>query len=127
VLPSEAVETIIDILANTSRPLVITRYVGRNKKCLEQLVTLANTIPGLQVLDCGGSDMCFPISHYVSQGFRLATDNSTSNTDVILIVDWDIPWILSLNPPLKDTKIYHVDVDPLNHIMPVSFFPANGR
>jgi thiamine pyrophosphate-dependent acetolactate synthase large subunit-like protein len=126
-LPSEAVETITRALVQASRPLVITGYVGRNKKCPEQLVKLANAIPGLRVLDCGGSDMCFPMNHRASQGFRLATDDCTRDADVILMLDCDVPWIPSLNPPPKDARIYHVDVDPLNYMMPVSFLPANGR
>ena len=126
-LPVEVVETISHALVKAKRPLVVTGYVGKNKKCPEQLVKLADAIPGLRVLDCGGSDMCFPQNHRASQGFRLATHDCTKDADVILMLDCDVPWIPSLNPPSKDAKIYHVDVDPLNYMMPVSFFPANGR
>lgn len=126
-LPADAVETITEALVQAKRPLVITGYAGRNRECPEQLVKLANAIPGLRVFDSGGSDMCFPMNHRASQGFRLATHDCTRDADVILIVDCDVPWIPSLNPPPKDARIYHVDVDPLNYMMPVSFFPANGR
>jgi thiamine pyrophosphate-dependent acetolactate synthase large subunit-like protein len=46
---------------------------------------------------------------------------------VILILDCDVPWIPARNPPGKNAKIYHIDVDPLNQQIPISFFPAHGR
>jgi thiamine pyrophosphate-dependent acetolactate synthase large subunit-like protein len=126
-LPFEAIETIIEALVYAERPLVVTGYVGRNRKCPGELVKLADTIPGLQVLDTGGSDMCFPFTHRASQGFCFATHQCTKDADVILLLDCDVPWIPSKNPPRKNAKIYHIDVDPLNYMMPVSFFAANGH
>jgi thiamine pyrophosphate-dependent acetolactate synthase large subunit-like protein len=34
---------------------------------------------------------------------------------------------LDSNPPPKDVKIYHIDIDPLNQQIPASFFPAHGH
>ncbi|KAF1851626.1 thiamine pyrophosphate enzyme [Cucurbitaria berberidis CBS 394.84] len=117
-LPTEGVE---------ERPLVITGYSGRDKRCPDHLVALADLIPGLRVHDTGGSDLCFPFSHPASQGFRLSTDNCTQNADMILLLECDVPWIPSKNPPAHNTRIYHLDIDPLNQQIPVSFFPAHGR
>lgn len=126
-LPETATARIVKGLIQAQRPLVITGYSGRNKECPEQLVRLADNIPGLRVFDVGGSDMCFPTSHPASQGFRLSFDECTRDADMILILDADVPWIPSRNPPPKDALIYHIDVDPLNQQIPVSFFPAHGR
>lgn len=126
-LTEAAVARIVDGLVSAKRPLVITGYSGRNTKCPEQLVRLADNVPGLRVFDVGGSDMCFPASHPASQGFRLSFDECTRDADVILILDTDVPWIPSRNPPPKDALVYQIDVDPLNQQMPVSFFPAHGR
>jgi thiamine pyrophosphate-dependent acetolactate synthase large subunit-like protein len=112
---------------NSERPLVITGYSGRDRRCPEQLVALAELIPGLRVHDTGGSDLCFPFSHPASQGFRLGTDECTRDADMILLLDCDVPWIPSKNPPQKGTRIYQIDIDPLNERIPVSFFPAHGR
>jgi thiamine pyrophosphate-dependent acetolactate synthase large subunit-like protein len=46
---------------------------------------------------------------------------------MILLLDCDVPWIPSKNPPSKNTRIYQIDIDPLNERIPVSFFPAHGR
>lgn len=86
-LPSEAVETIAEALVHSARLLVVTVYVGRNRQCLDELAQLANSIPGLQVLDAGGSDICFPMNHEASQGFRLATHDCTKVADIILMLD----------------------------------------
>jgi thiamine pyrophosphate-dependent acetolactate synthase large subunit-like protein len=60
-------------------------------------------------------------------GYSLAFDDCTRDADVILLLDCDVPWIPSRNPPPKDACIYHIDIDPLNQQIPISFFPANGR
>ncbi|KAL9085126.1 MAG: hypothetical protein Q9165_007770 [Trypethelium subeluteriae] len=126
-LPSQAVATICEALVKAERPLVITGYSGRNRDCPKELVALADKIPGLRVHDTGGSDMCFPMTHQASQGFRLALDDCTKDADVVLLLDCDVPWIPSRNTPPETALIYHVDVDPLNYMIPVSFFPAHGR
>lgn len=126
-LPDTAVETIAHALVSAKRPLIITGYSGRDQRCPEMLMDLADMVPGLRVLDTGGSDMSFPASHPASLGFRLASHDYTKEADMILLLDCDVPWIPSNNRPSEDTKIYHIDVDPLNQQIPVSFFPAHGR
>ncbi|KAI9649365.1 hypothetical protein NHQ30_001940 [Ciborinia camelliae] len=108
-------------------PLIITGYSGRNHACPAELVKLADLIPGLRVLDTGGCDMCFPASHPAYLGFRLSFDKSTTEADMIFVLDCDVPWIPSRNRPREDALIYHVDVDPLNATMGLPFFPAQGR
>ncbi|KAF2744736.1 thiamine pyrophosphate enzyme [Sporormia fimetaria CBS 119925] len=126
-LSRDAVHEIAAALIHAESPLVITGYSGRDRRTPELLVALADLIPGLRVHDTGGSDVCFPFSHPASLGFRLAFDKCATEADVIFMLDCDVPWIPSRNPPSQDAKIYHVDVDPLNQQISVSFFPANGR
>ncbi|KAK9424213.1 putative pyruvate decarboxylase [Seiridium unicorne] len=126
-LPTSAVKDIATALVEAERPLVITGYSGRDRRTPELLVALADTIPGLRVHDTGGSDMCFPSTHIASEGFRLGFDNCIKDADMIFLLDCDVTWIPSRNMPQKNAKIYHVDCDPLNQQIPVSFFPAHGR
>ncbi|RYP44349.1 hypothetical protein DL768_009186 [Monosporascus sp. mg162] len=126
-LPDDAIHDISTALVQAERPLIITGYSGRDRRTPELLVALTDLIPGIRVHDTGGSDMCFPFSHIASEGFRLSFDECTRDTDMIFLLDCDVPWIPSRNPPPKNTKIYHVDCDPLNQQIPVSFFPAHGR
>ncbi|KAF4615877.1 hypothetical protein G7Y89_g15238 [Cudoniella acicularis] len=126
-LPELAIETIAEALVHAKMPLVISGYSGRNHACPEQLVKLAESIPGLRVLDTGGCDMCFPAGHPSYVGFCLSFDEITTEADVIFVLDCDVPWIPSRNAPHKDANIYHVDIDPLNSTIGFSFFPADGR
>ncbi|KAI1461770.1 thiamine pyrophosphate enzyme [Annulohypoxylon moriforme] len=126
-LPANAVRDISTALVKAERPLIITGYSGRDRRNPELLGALADLIPGIRVHDTGGSDMCFPFSHIASEGFRLSSYECTKDADVIFLLDCDVPWIPSRNPPPKNAKIYHVDCDPLNQQIPVSFFPAHGR
>ncbi|KAJ3571554.1 hypothetical protein NPX13_g5332 [Xylaria arbuscula] len=126
-LPSEAVRDICTALVQAERPVIITAYSGRDRRTPEQLVALADILPGIRVHDTGGSDMCFPFSHIASEGSRFSTHECTKDADTILILDCDVPWIPSRNPPPSYAKIYHVDIDPLNQQIAVSFFPAHGR
>ncbi|KFY39203.1 hypothetical protein V495_06083 [Pseudogymnoascus sp. VKM F-4514 (FW-929)] len=126
-LPSDAVHDISTALIQAERPLIITGYSGRDLRNPELLIALADLIPGIRVHDTGGSDVCFPFSHVASEGSRFSTHECTKDADMILLLDCDVPWIPSRNPPPKDSKIYHIDSDPLNQQIPVSFFAANGR
>ncbi|KAF2110651.1 thiamine pyrophosphate enzyme [Lophiotrema nucula] len=126
-LPEEALRAVTAALVEAERPLIITGYSGRDRRTQEQLVALADMVPGLRVYDTGGSDVCFPFSHPASQGFSLSTDDCTRDADMILLLDCDVPWIPSNNPPSREAQIFHIDVDPLNERIPVSFFPAHGR
>ncbi|OAA40701.1 thiamine pyrophosphate enzyme [Metarhizium rileyi] len=126
-LPSDAVRDISTALVEAERPLIVTGYSGRDHRCPDLLVDLANLVPGIRVHDTGGSDMCFPFSNSAFEGFRLSFDECTKDTDMVFLLDCDVPWIPSRNPPPKHAKIYHVDCDPLNQQIPVSFFPAHGR
>lgn len=126
-LPQDAVDSIVAALVKAERPLIITGYSGRDRRTPEILAELADLIPGIRVHSTGGSDVCFPFSHIASEGFRLSDHECTTDADCILILDCDVPWIPSKNPPPHDASIYHVDSDPLNQQIPVSFFPAHGR
>ena len=126
-LPVSAVHDIATALVQAEKPLVITGYSGRDRRTPELLATLADLIPGIRIHDTGGSDMCFPSTHPASEGFCLSFNQCTQDADVIFMLDCDIPWIPSRNPPLDHARIYHVDIDPLNQQIPVSFFPAHGR
>ncbi|KAH0594048.1 hypothetical protein MHUMG1_08371 [Metarhizium humberi] len=126
-LPPDAVAAIARALVQARRPLVVTGYSGRDRRCPGLLVALADLIPGMRVHDTGGSDVCFPFEHPASEGFRLALDECTRDTDLVFLLDCDVPWIPARNPPPEHATIYHVDCDPLNQQIPVSFFPAHGR
>ncbi|KAL0932369.1 thiamine pyrophosphate enzyme [Colletotrichum truncatum] len=126
-LPKNAVNKIAEALAGAKEPLVITGYGGRNHEFPAALVELANTVKGLRVVDTGGSDMCFPADHPAWLGLRFGIDEAVKTADVILVLDCDVPWINTLCHPSKESKVFHIDVDPLKQQMPVFYIKAQSR
>ncbi|KIW14222.1 hypothetical protein PV08_07004 [Exophiala spinifera] len=126
-LPQDAVEMIAKELVKAKEPLMIVGYTGRNPASVEANVALADKIPGLRVLDTGGSDMCFPTNHPAALGLRYGSEPAITTADFILVVDCDVPWIPTQCKPRADARIVHVDVDPLKQQMPVFYIPAIAR
>ena len=126
-LPPEAVQLISKHLVDAKDPLLVVGYTGRNIQAVHEAVELANVIPGLRVLDTGGSDMCFPADHPASLGLRYGQHEAITNADFILVVDCDVPWINTQCKPRDDAKIIHIDVDPLKQQMPTFYINAFER
>lgn len=126
-LSSAAVRTISEGLVGARRPLIITGYSGRNPETPAQLVSLADTIKGLQVLDTSGCAMSFPADHPGWLGVRYGVHECIPTADVILIIDCDVPWIPTRCKPSSSAKIFHVDSDPLKQQMTLFFVAAVSR
>lgn len=123
-LPSEGVELIASELVAAKEPLLITGYSGREVQAVKELVTLADLITGLRVLDTGGSDMCFPADHPAWLGLRYGSHEAVETADFILVVDCDVPWIPTQGKPSESAKVIHIDVDPLKQQIPVFYIPS---
>jgi thiamine pyrophosphate-dependent acetolactate synthase large subunit-like protein len=126
-LPLSAIKTVSEALTSAENPLIITGYSGRNHLVPGELVSLADQIPHLRVLDTGGSDMCFPANHPAWLGLRYGVDPAIESADVILVLDCDVPWVNTRCKPSSTAKIYHIDIDPLKQQMPVFYIDALGR
>jgi thiamine pyrophosphate-dependent acetolactate synthase large subunit-like protein len=126
-LSSEAVKNICEALVGAHEPLIITGYSGKNPKAPEQLVKLADTVKGLQVLDTGGSAMSFPANHRGWLSVRYGVHDCIKTADVILVLDCDVPWIPTQCKPSPSAKIFHIDMDPLKQQMPLFYLAAVAR
>ncbi|USW53481.1 Putative thiamine pyrophosphate enzyme TPP-binding, thiamine pyrophosphate enzyme, central [Septoria linicola] len=126
-LSTRQLKLVSEALVSAQQPLVITGYSGRNAAAVKALVSLADTIKGLRVLDTGGSDMCFPADHTAWLGLRYGVDESIKTADVIIVLDCDVPWIPTQCRPNPEAKIFHIDVDTLKQQMPVFYINAIAR
>jgi thiamine pyrophosphate-dependent acetolactate synthase large subunit-like protein len=126
-LPEQAAADIAKLLVEAKEPLAIVGFTGRKASSVEALVKLADTVPGLKVVDTGGSDMCFPANHPASLGLKYVGEKSILTADFILVVDCDVPWIPTQCKPKPETKVVHIDVDPLKQQMPVFYIQASAR
>ncbi|KAF2772238.1 thiamine diphosphate-binding protein [Teratosphaeria nubilosa] len=126
-LTAKQLDFVSEALVQAEQPLLITGYSGRNHKAVNALVELANTVPGLRVLDTGGSDMCFPANHPAWLGLRYGVEENIKTADLIILLDVDVPWIPTQCKPKAEAKIVHIDVDPLKQQMPVFYVNAVAR
>ncbi len=127
-LTSDALSHIGEALRGARRPLVVTSYVGRNPKAVAPLVSLCRRA-GAGVLESVPNAMNFPHDDPLYQGNQWNhpfQSPALAVADVILVVDSDVPWIPTLSKPSAGARIFHVDVDPLKHQMPLWHIEAEG-
>lgn len=126
-LPPGAAAVIAEALASAEKPLVVTTYSGRNLEVPAALVELADTVKTLRVLDATASDMCFPADHPAWVGTTFGSHDAVTEADIILVLNCDVPWIPTRCKPREDTRIFHIDIDPLKQQMPLFYLPAEAR
>jgi acetolactate synthase I/II/III large subunit len=117
---SDVVALVRDLVA-ARRPLVVTSYLGRNPKAVEELVLLCRRY-AVGVLESAPGYMNFPSDDpmYVgNQGNEQRQNVVLGEADFILLLDTDIPWIPAVNRPQPRAKIYQIDIDPLKEQMPL--------
>ncbi len=118
-LSAEVTQEIATALANASRPLIITSYLGRNPDAVPALVELAELL-AIPVLESAAFHVNFPGDHLLHAGYQFTTSEQNpvlAQADVILVVDSDVPWIPATSRPSPDAAIYDIDIDPLKSQM----------
>ncbi|KAE8343836.1 hypothetical protein BDV24DRAFT_172498 [Aspergillus arachidicola] len=111
-LSPEAVEMIGNALLDAKAPIVITGYLGRSHRAVQQLITLADTVQGLRVFDSELREVCFPATHPACLTRSTGAAPAIQSADVILVLDADVPWIPRRVHPSPSAEIYHIDLDP---------------
>ena len=114
---------IADILVQAKMPLIITGYSGRNTGAVASLVELAETIGARVVTD--KFRMNFPTHHPLCGGIN--PHPYFPESDVVLVIDHDAPYLPVTAEPGPDTKIIHIDIDPIKQDIPTWSFPADIR
>ncbi len=110
-------EKVAEPLIAAQNPLIVAGYTGRYPESVAPLVELAETLcaPVLpsQVW------MNFPTTHPLCAGIEQILGSRKPNpyipdADVILVIDYDMPYAPGKGSPGPDAKIIHIDVDPLS-------------
>ena len=125
-LAPDSVEELARALTGARRPLVVTSYLGRNHRAVEQLVRLAHRL-GIAVLDSVPNHMNFPADDPLYQGCQWnepVQNAALGEADVVLVLDSDVPWIPAVSKPHADASVFHIDTDPLKHQMPMWYVPS---
>ncbi len=120
-LTPTAARELLSALAAARKPLVITSYLGRQPEAVERLAALSLQL-GLAVCEVNPQYVNFPGDHPNHIGYRRNT--LVDEADLILMLDVDVPWIVSRVKPRADARLFHLDCDPLKPDLGFWHFPA---
>jgi len=126
----------VEILIEAENPLIVAGYSSRHPESVASLVELAETLCA-PVLT-GITRMNFPTTHPLCAGIEQMGGGRNANpyiadADVLLVIDYDMPYVPADGFPRQDAKIIHIDVDPLTQGRPLwgrgadIFMKANSR
>jgi acetolactate synthase-1/2/3 large subunit len=120
-LPAGAAQELSDALWAARKPLVITSYLGRQPAAAQMLAQLSQRI-GIAVCEVNPQYMNCAGDHPNHVGYRRNT--LVDEADLILMLDVDVPWIVSKVAPRPDARLFHLDCDPLKAGLGFWHFPA---
>ncbi|KWU45622.1 Thiamin diphosphate-binding protein [Rhodotorula sp. JG-1b] len=123
-LNKPAVQRIGDAFLKAKSPLIVTSYLGRNPAAVDLLRSFVELL-AVPVLQTGVSNVNLPFTHPCHTGIQFSGPAPiVEESDVILILDSDVPWLPMKTKPRKDATIFHLDVDPLKERMAFATYPA---
>ena len=111
-----------DLLLNAEFPLIITSALGRTPAAVQSLVNLAEA-GGIGVVSFNPEYMNFPLDHPCHMGF--SSQGPVAASDVICVVDCDVPWYPNQFEPRAGAKIIQVGIDPYYSAYPIRSFPSD--
>lgn len=123
-LPPRQLTDLHEAVIQARRPLVVTSYLGRDPRAVGLLTELSNRI-GFGVCEVNPQYVNFPGDHPHHLGYRRNT--LIDDADLILMIDVDVPWIVSKVKPSQTAKLFHVDIDPVKQSLGFWHFPSQCR
>jgi len=114
------VEKAATLLAAAESPLLITTSFGRDADAVEALVRLSESL-AIPVVEFNPTHVNFPSSHPHHLGFDPAP--FLGRSDVIIVVESDVPWFPSRMRVNPEARVIHVGGDPLFARYPIRTFP----
>jgi acetolactate synthase-1/2/3 large subunit len=120
-LSTESIATIAEALARAEHPLIVTSYVGRNPDAVAQLTALCEDF-GIGLLESVPNHVNFPTTHdcYLGVQWNERRQNEAlAESDVVLVIDSDVPWIGAVSRPRAAARVFHIDADALKQQMPL--------
>lgn len=118
----EAVVRLAQRLAESAAPVIVCGSSGANAGTVALLVALADRY-GIGVVQSKPRYMNFPDTHPLHLGF--GTEASLRQSDAMVFLDCDVPWIPALAEPAATAYVAQVGVDPLYAAYPMRSFRAD--
>jgi acetolactate synthase-1/2/3 large subunit len=116
------IERAAALLAAAESPLLITMRLGRDPDAVGALVRLSEAL-AVPVVEFNPTYANFPSSHPHHLGFDPAP--FLGRSDVILVVESDVPWFPSRMQVNPAARVIHMGEDPLFSRYPVRTFPMD--
>ena len=110
------------LLAKARHPLIITADIGRDTVAVSELAEFAERF-AIAVVEHRQRYLCLSADHPCHLGYD--PNPLLDETDAILVIDCDVPWMPSRKTPPHDCKIIHIGVDPLFSRYPIRGFRAD--
>jgi acetolactate synthase-1/2/3 large subunit len=117
----EVLKEAAKILVGSENPLILTSRVGGKPSAVRRLVELAETL-ALPVVEVWRTRMNFPTTHPLHLGYD--AENRLRTSDVILLIDCDVPWVPKRVKPSELARIIQIDVDPIQLNYPLWGYPV---
>jgi acetolactate synthase-1/2/3 large subunit len=125
-LAPEIADEIAAALAVARSPLVVTSYLGRDPAAVPELVRLCE-LAAVAVIESVPMRVNFPGDHPLHLGYQWngqEQNPALAESDVIVVLGSDVPWIPARNRPNRAARLYVIDVDPLKAQLPLWHVPA---
>lgn len=110
-----------EILIEAENPLIVAGHSGRYPESVSSLVELAETLCAPVITS--QVYMNFPHTHPLCAGVEQyrgsRKTNPYSDADVLLVIDYDMPYAVSETLPSPEVKIIHIDLDPCTRGRPL--------
>ncbi len=116
------VEKAAALLTAADSPLLITTSFGRDRNAVAALVELSEAL-AIPVVEFNPTHVNFPSNHPHHLGFEPA--RFLERSDVVLVVESDVPWFPSRMRVNTGARVIHVGSDPLFARYPIRTFPMD--
>ena len=114
------IATLAEWLAVAERPLIIAGAVPAG--AVPALTRLAERC-AIPVITHNPRSVCLPSSHPMHFGFEPGT--LLANSDLVIVLKSDVPWIPSLQKPAAGARIAHIGEEPFYVRYPMRSFPSD--
>ncbi len=116
------IERLADWLLEAERPLLIASSLGRRLEDIQPLSRLAENF-ALPVVAHTPRFLCLPTDHPLHHGFD--PHPLIDDSDLIVVVEADVPWLPSAKAPSPRTRVAHIGEDPAYLRYPMRSFPSH--
>src|SRR5262249_6684029 len=119
---ANAIAAAARVLAQATRPLIVTANAGRDAAAFKALTQFSERF-AIPVVQHRPRYLSLPSSHPMNLGYDPA--RLVQKADAILVLESDVPWIPSRAAPRSDCKVIQCGLDPLFARYPIRGFPCD--